>query len=54
MVTLFFTIGDFDINENDFEMELNGKSQNIGEYGVKPNKEHSNALNVVKDWGSNV
>ena len=40
--------------EEECYMFLNGKSQNIGEYGVKPNKEHSNALNVVKDWGSNV
>lgn len=37
-------------NENCY-MFLNAKSESIGEYAKKPNKEHDIALNVVKDWG---
>lgn len=37
--------------DEDCYMFLNGKSENIGEYAVKSNKEHNNALNVAKDWG---
>ena len=35
----------------DCYMFLNGKSESIGEYSKKPNKDHDVALNVVKDWG---
>ena len=35
----------------DCYMFLSGKSESIGEYSKKPNKEHDIALNVVKDWG---
>lgn len=37
--------------EEDCYMILNGKSQNVGEYGPKQIKEHDNALNLVRDWG---
>ena len=35
----------------DCYMVLNAKSENLGEYGGNPVKEHNNALNLVKDWG---
>ena len=35
----------------DCYMVLNAKSENLGEYGGDPVKEHNNALNLVKDWG---
>ena len=37
--------------EEDCYMILNGKSENIGEYGPNQIKEHSNALILAKDWG---
>lgn len=38
--------------DEDCYMFLNGNSKNLGEYSLKePDKEHNNALNVVKDWG---
>lgn len=30
---------------------LNGSSKNLGDYGLKPVKEHDMALQIVKDWG---
>ena len=35
----------------DCYMVLNAKSENLGEYGGNPVKEHNNALNLVRDWG---
>lgn len=35
----------------DCYMFISGRSENIGEYNKKPNKDHDVALNVVKDWG---
>ena len=37
--------------EEDCYMILNGKSENIGEYGPNQIKEHNNALILAKDWG---
>lgn len=35
-------------------MLLNAKSENMGEYGLNPDKSHNNALNLVKEWGKHV
>ena len=37
--------------EEDCYMILNGKSENIGEYGPNQINEHNNALILAKDWG---
>ena len=40
--------------DEDCYMLLNSKSENIGKYSTKKNnEEHTNALELVKDWGSN-
>ena len=41
--------------DEDCYMLLNAISENIGKYSSKKNnEEHTNALELVKDWGSNV
>lgn len=37
--------------EEDCYMFLNYKSENLGQYSKKQNKDHDNALSLVKEWG---